>query len=98
MSKKHKKNNTIEQADAWVKLKDAEAEANPKALSSILWKALGALYVPIACYVLVGIIVIAGLVCIFVPSDLYIGILIGALAATLFMIVWATVEHIQGKY
>lgn len=99
MSKKtKKKNKTVEQAEAWVAIKDAEADANPKSVGSIIWKALGKLYVPIACYALLGIIIIASLVCIFVPSDLFKGILVGALGATLFVTTWATIEHIQGKY
>ena len=99
MSKKtKKKNRTVEQAEAWVTMKDAEADANPKALTSIIWKALGKLYIPIVCYVLLALTLIGTLVYIFLPSVLFKGILLGVLGATLFVVTWATVEHIQGKY
>ena len=93
MSKK--KSKTLEQADIWVQMMDAKADANPKSVSSILWKIGGLINIPFVSFGLLAIALILVVIGLFshVLWHWAGGIAISALIVT----IWNSVEKYQDR-
>ena len=94
MSKK--KNKTVEQAEMFVQYMDAKAEANPKSVSSILWKIGGLINIPFVSFGLIALAMVLFLIGLFAGHTLWHwagGMAISSLIAT----IWNSVEKYQDR-
>lgn len=100
MSKKKSKNPIIEQADSFVAMLDAKSDHPQSFFERIFfffWKILGAIYVPYACLILFGLIMVGVIFCIFIDNDLLHGAVGGASLSFLIITVIASIEHHKEK-
>jgi len=93
MSKK--KNKTLEQADIWVQMMDAKADANPKSVSSILWKIGGLINIPFVSFGLLAIALISVVIGLWIHQLL--GFAAGVAISALIVIIWNSVEKYQDR-
>lgn len=94
MSKK--KNKTMEQADLFVQYMDARAEANPKSVSSFLWKIGGLINIPFVSFGLIALAIIIFLIGLFAGDTLWhwSG---GIMTSALIVMIWNSVEKYQDR-
>lgn len=96
MSKKTKKNKTIEQAEMFVQYMDAKAEANPKSVSSFLWKIGGLINIPFVSFGLIALAIVLFLIGLFAGHILWHWA--GAImVSALIVMIWNSVEKYQDR-
>lgn len=93
MSKK--KNKTVEQAEMFIQYMDAKATANPKSVSSFLWKIGGLINIPFVSFGLIALAIVLFLIGLFNHTLWHWA---GGMAiSSLIVTIWNSVEKYQER-